>query len=144
MLKELSTSILSTLLLLPIVSCQDDLPEEQVGDEGKGRITLTFIAEPGPVAKTKAEVRPSTPGSEADKAGFSYEMVVTAIDSISPETKAKPASFKNTIVLLFNGDTFNGRAEIGEFKGGVPLTATFKGGGNFTICNQLPPGIGCR
>lgn len=127
MLKELSTSILSTLLLLPIVSCQDDLPEEQVGDEGKGRITLTFIAEPGPVAKTKAEVRPSTPGSEADKAGFSYEMVVTAIDSISPETKAKPASFKNTIALLFNGDTFNGRAEIGEFKGGVPLTATFKG-----------------
>lgn len=126
MLKELSTCILS-VLLLSVTGCQDDLPDKQEGTEGKGTITLTFTAEPGQMVQTKSEVRPSTPGSEADKAGFSYEMVVTSIDSISPETKAKPVSFKNAIALLFNGDTFNGRAEIGNFQGGVPLTATFTG-----------------
>ncbi|WP_455637748.1 hypothetical protein [Parabacteroides sp.] len=126
MLKELSTCILS-VLLLSVTGCQDDLPDKQEGTEGKGTITLTFTAEPGRMVQTKSEVRPATPGSEADKAGFSYEMVVTTIDSISPETKAKPVSFKNAIALLFNGDTFNGRAEIGNFQGGVPLTATFTG-----------------
>ncbi|WP_455637721.1 Lcl domain-containing protein [Parabacteroides sp.] len=127
MLKELSTSIL-TILLLSIAGCQDDLPENTGGTEGKETITLTFIAEPGPVAKTKAEVRPSTPGGKAEKAGFSYEMVVTAIDSTGPATKAKPASFKNATALLFtSAGAFNGRATIGTFQGGVPLTATFTG-----------------
>ncbi|WP_455637619.1 hypothetical protein [Parabacteroides sp.] len=127
MLKRLTTIIPFIGLLLMLGSCQDDLPDKQVEDETKGTITLTFTAEAGQMVQTKSEVRPSTPGSEADKAGFSYEMVVTSIDSISPETKAKPVSFKNAIALLFNGDTFNGRAEIGNFQGGVPLTATFTG-----------------
>ncbi|WP_455639591.1 Lcl C-terminal domain-containing protein [Parabacteroides sp.] len=127
MLKELSTCVLYALLLLPIAGCQDDLPDKQEGIEEKGTITLTFTAEPGRMVQTKSEVRPSTPGSEADKAGFSYEMVVTSIDSISPDTKANPVSFKNGVALLFNGDTFNGRAEIGDFQGGVPLTVTFTG-----------------
>ncbi|WP_455640981.1 hypothetical protein [Parabacteroides sp.] len=127
MLKQLSTCILA-VLLLSVVGCQDELPDKQEGTEGKGTVTLTFTAERGQTVQTKSEIRPSASGSEADKAGFSYEMVVTSIDSVSPETKAKPASFKNAIALLFtSGGLFNGRAEIGEFKGGIPLTATFTG-----------------
>lgn len=128
MLKKLSTCILSVLLLLPVVGCQDDLPDEQEGTEGKGTVTLTFTAEAGRMVQTQSEVRPVTPGSEAEKASFSYEMVVTSIDSTSQATKAMPVSFKNATALLFtSAGTFNGRATIGNFQGGVPLTATFTG-----------------
>lgn len=128
MLKELLTCILPALILLPVAGCQDDLPDKQEGTKGKETVTLTFTAEPGRMVQTKSEVRPAASGSEAEKAGFSYEMVVTSIDSTSQATKAIPASFKNATALLFtSAGAFNGRATIGNFQGGMPLTVTFTG-----------------
>ncbi|WP_455637433.1 Lcl C-terminal domain-containing protein [Parabacteroides sp.] len=126
MYRKLTTMIPFIGLLLLLASCQDELPDKGMGTEGTGTVTLTFTPEVGKMVNTRSEVRPSTPGGEAEKAGFSYEMVVTAIDSTGPATKAMPASFKNARALLFasNGE-FNGHADIGTFQSEVPLTATF-------------------
>ena len=124
------TTTLPLVLLLLMGSCQDELPVEHQG-EGTETVTLTITAEPGTMVQTRSEVNPSAPESEAAKAGYSYEMKVTSIDSIGPETKALPTSYKNGYALLFTSDgKFNGRASVGTFKAGEPMTVTFTGVAN--------------
>ncbi|WP_455639172.1 hypothetical protein [Parabacteroides sp.] len=135
MLRVLFTCILF-VLLLPVVGCQDDLSGELEGTEEKGTVTLVFSAAPEPIIQTKSEVRPAAKGGEADRAGFSYEMVVTSIDSVGPATKAMTTSFKNAVALLFASDgKYNGKASIGEFNRGDRIEATFTGVTNTTETN---------
>ena len=127
MFRKITTTLPLVLLLLLMGSCQDELPVERQG-EGTETVTLTITAEPGTMVQTRSEVNPSAPESEAAKAGYSYEMKVTSIDSIGPETKALPTSYKNGYALLFTSDgKFNGRASVGNFKAGEPMTVTFTG-----------------